>query len=342
MQEPTEFKSVPKSALKLLVRTYGKVVLLSLFIMLICMLCVTFLMADGYWNRFLLENDYLELMQVVEENPEYSFTSEESALINSYIMVITGQLLIYSFFQFLGPLVLIGATVWYLHEVGKGKEEPSLFKSLKMPLVENRGITTIFLTLIAAVLIPLGFFFFVIPGFILLILLFFLYHAIIIDDQTHFASLKGSYYYVQGNFWKVLFAVFVGWGVPILLGNQLEQLVKPLLDLTYENFNIWLDPAARNWGMIFLYHLFSFLFHAMLYPILPCLATVLYIHVRNQKLQEVLEEQRQKKAEKGIGVVEVHLRGAQKLFYCPKCSAQQKAGMKKCYKCNILFKYKRH
>ncbi|MFX0010964.1 MAG: zinc ribbon domain-containing protein [Candidatus Hermodarchaeota archaeon] len=119
-----------------------------------------------------------------------------------------------------------------------------------------------------------------IPGIIIFgffILYIFTYHS---NDSNH--QLKDAKSLAKGEFWKIIGILFVN-NLVILVCEMGYQMI---LNLTPLQSNIsWYDPSTRKYGLIILFDLVINLVRVFFTPLLICLLTPLYAHLKERKEQ---------------------------------------------------------
>jgi len=193
--------------------------------------------------------------------------------------------------------------------------------------------------LIIGICIPLGSLLFFIPAVIIFsfyIFLVFTYNMEEIENPISEARRVS-----KGNFWKII-GIFVFNFIfififSLIFNSIIDLFLNPSSDTFSSNYNIWLAPETRNYGMIILYHILVNLVDILLAPLFICLLTSLFTSLKAKKdlgfsyqrqyspvrekyenaySQPIRSTQRSDKVIEEASTTELQLEGN---FYCPFC-----------------------
>jgi hypothetical protein len=116
-----------------------------------------------------------------------------------------------------------------------------------------------------------------------------------------------------------------------------ENPLMNLLGLDVSRLDVWLNPATRNYYMLFVYYFVLTFISNIAYFWLPTLWTVSYFHIRTEKMTNM--QKLQKKTDDSQKVKRMELKVGQKVYNCTVCGQKIDVGIKKCHKCGQLYRF---
>ncbi|MFW9950890.1 MAG: hypothetical protein ACFFKA_12295 [Candidatus Thorarchaeota archaeon] len=206
--------------------------------------------------------------------------SKDPSLITFGEIEVMGKYLIFGFASiFLGILIpnvfnviAICLVSNYLYNKFVDKKT-KLYSEVKKAL--NRRILMV--TFLLGFLFSAGWILFI-PGIIIFgfyIFYVFTYHS---DDSEH--PLKEARYLAKGEFWKIIGVFFIN-NLIILACESIYQFFLSIVSL--ESYASWFNPTTRDYGAIILYDLIINIVQLIFTPLLICLLTSLYVHLKSRK-----------------------------------------------------------
>jgi hypothetical protein len=345
-KEPEEvsLKDVFLDSLKLIKPTIIPALLFIIAFCAIGALCHLTL-TNYYWDIQVLTTEYSALQSQIDADPNLVLTDDMEYLQFSYSMVVFISLIYNMVFQFLpqtGILMLMTGKIYniYTHDNSTPK---TWAESIKAPFkTKNKAFTSILIFLLYIIFIPIGILMIYIPGILMMIFLYFSIHALILDDKKGMEALRGGVFYAKDNAARMLGIIFVTIFIPMLIAFLISDPLMTLLNLTTENQIIWLNPATRNYGMLFLYYFCGLLFQSFLYFWFPVVFVVAFTKIRDYKIdqreyQNTLELDTVKS--KSNKVKNIELNADQRKYHCLVCGQKLPVAAKKCSNCGQLYRF---
>ena len=166
-----------------------------------------------------------------------------------------------------------------------------------------------------------------IPGIIIFgffILYIFTYHS---SDSNH--RIRDAKSLAKGEFWKI---------IGILIVNNLIILIcetgyQMILNLTpFQSSISWYNPSTRNYGMIILFDLVINLVQVFFTPLLICLLTPLFAHLKERKEQYLQYQTPYQKASQEYEVPQKEIISGPGI-YCPFCGKYMRLKFQFCMHC---------
>ena len=190
--------------------------------------------------------------------------------------------------------------------------------------------------LLIGICIPLGSLFLFVPAIILFGFFIFLVFTYNMKEVEH--PISEARRISKGNFWKIL-AIFAFNFIFIFIFRFVFEIIFDLLlnpnsDAFIYNYNLWLAPDTRNYGMIFLYQILLNLVDIILAPLFICLLTALFASLKAKKdlgfsyqAQHTIQETRSQQPQ------------IEDNFYCPFCGYEMKVPKRFCPNCGEKFSF---
>lgn len=334
------FKEVLKTAFSLIPRTIGPIILIifcwSVISAIICMLS----MPSALWSAYTFRQVNASWLDLKLLDANYELTAEQNALYQNYSVASIAIRIIQDALGFLIPIgtMLLSASRLYNMVSHDPIAADSWRQSIKNPFDSSRKVLTAILLLIILIFfIPIGIMIAIIPGILLMVYELYAIYSFTIDEKEGFEVFRGGYFYAKENFGKIcvllLIGYYVPWGLSMLYNDALMGWLYP-----YELFLQWIDPATRNYGMLFLYYLTNYFAQYVLYFFFPVIYTVGFYDIQMRKItdQDHRKEQATVLTKDGIKTIEV--KPGQQFYSCLVCGFKMPLGAKKCAQCGELYK----
>lgn len=145
------------------------------------------------WNRF------IELFGMIEGD---KFNSSNAMLIAEIFLYI----FIFVFIFSIVSLYTNAVSVMAINEKLEGRDTSP--KEV-VGAVLKKTIPLLFTSILAGLMVGLGFFFCFIPGYILMIYIVFIPHAIMLEDKRYGQAIGRSFSFVNKNFWQIVLLLLV-------------------------------------------------------------------------------------------------------------------------------------
>jgi hypothetical protein len=129
----------------------------------------------------------------------------------------------------------------------------------------------------------------------ILIFGFFIFYVFTYNSRDTEFPLKEARYLAKGEFWKIVGILVIN-NIFILTCDMVFQLIlefAALQDSAIASLQIsasWYDPSTRNYGLIILYDLIIHFVQILFTPLLICLLTPLYAHLKTRKEKFLLDQ----------------------------------------------------
>lgn len=313
----------------------GIIILLTLFSTLISIISLP----SALWQSFIFRQTNLSWLTQIEADSTFILTNEQQRLYSSYSI---SSLIIRIFQWALGffiPSALLLFTCGKLyHDIENDPDAPeSWFQSIRRGFqTPKRVASSIIVLLILMWGIPIGIMLLFIPGIILMAFFFYSVFAIVIDEKEGREVFRGGQFYLKDNGWKtivlLLIAFFIPWGLSLLY-------FEPLMKIIFPNGleSVWLDPTARNYGMLFLYFFCEYLFQYLLYFWFPVLYSVVFFDIQARKIDEQHKRKAALNTQVDVKIKKIEVTAGQRDYACLVCGAKMPLGQKKCPQCGEIF-----
>ena len=209
----------------------------------------------------------------------------------------------------------------YIYNRFVGKET-KLFPELKKAL--NKRMLMVILLL--GVLFSAGWMVFI-PGII--IFGFFIFYVFTYQSNDSEHPLKDARYLAKGEFWKIIGILIIN----NLIIMSFETAYHLILDFTpLQNSVSWYDPSTRDYGSIILYDFTINIVQLLFTPLLICLLTPLYAHLKTRKEQYLTAQTSYLEAPRSFETPSKEVLSDSGL-YCPFCGKYSKVKYAFCLHC---------
>jgi len=148
-------------------------------------------------------------------------------------------------------------------------------------------------SIIAAVIVVLGFPFCMVPSLILAIYLTFIIQAVVIEDRRYFRAVGRSFQFVKGHFGSIFLLMFIYWILYSMISSAVTWgfMMGPYIDLFKDMIRNGgqTDPAvmtalyAKISKIMVPVYAFDGVLNILLYPLLLTAITLKFHNVRNLK-----------------------------------------------------------
>ena len=209
----------------------------------------------------------------------FSITPSEIQLMGKYLVFGLSSIFLDILIPNIFNVIAICLVSNYLYNKFTGKKS-KLFPEIKKAL--NKRILMVVLLL--GVLFSAGWML-LIPG--LIIFGFFIFYIFTYHSKESEHPLKDARSLAKGEFWKI---------IGILIFNNLIILVCEMTyQLIFDYFPLqptasWYNPSTRNYGLIISYDFIMNFVRFLFTPLLICLLTPLYAHLKTRKEQYLKDQ----------------------------------------------------
>ena len=270
------FSDIVLDGIKLFFHNYGKLILpLACFQVLLVILDI-FILTDLKWY---IDSMELNLSDILDKFAEgVNITESEWNLLTSFLLLNIGLLFLENL---IGAIIITVAMCSVSNYILKKQLhiETHFTQSLKSAF--NKKIFLVIL--IIGICIPLGSILLFIPAIIIFGFYIFLVFTYNMEDTEN--PISEARRVAKGNFWKIL-GMFAFNFIFIFI---FSFIYNSIIDVFFSsetfsnNYNSWLDPSTRNYGMIILYQLLVNLVEILLAPLFICLLTSLFTSLKAKK-----------------------------------------------------------
>ncbi|MFX0076628.1 MAG: zinc ribbon domain-containing protein [Candidatus Hermodarchaeota archaeon] len=277
------------------------------------------------WQLIVITPD---IESILEEGP-YSITAEDYQTMGKYLAFgfssIFLDILIPNIFNVIAMCLVSN----YLYKKFIGKDT-KIVTEMKKAL--NKKLLMV--TLLLGVVFSAGWMI-LIPGII--IFGFLIFYVFTYNSGDIESPIREARYLAKGEFWKIIAILFFN-NILILacdMGYQLILEFAVLRDSAFASFEIsasWYDPSTRNYGLIILHNLIINLVQILFAPLLICLLTPLYAHLKRRKEQYLREQTSSLKTTKSHKLTEKEIIAGPGIF-CPFCGEYMKVKFQFCMHC---------
>jgi len=332
-------KRILKQSGPLFSRNFGSILLFILFFNLICSIGLMILLPNSDWALLVIRPNVQALADRIAANPGYELTSADQALRLQQLSLFYTSLITKYAFQFITPVALLfGSTGKLYASLSLSKQsKPTWIQSFKLPFKNGKAIlTSIFLFLFLIFLIPIGLIFLYIPGIMIMIFFFFSIHSLILDDKIGLEVFRGGIFYAKDNVVKLMVLLLIGVFLPIGLSILLQNSVLPAIFGVDSNYENWIDPTNRNYGMIFVYFFVENFLNNIAFIWLPTLWVSAFYEIKQQKLKILAKKTIPSPILGNVRTMEIS--ADQKFYHCSNCGQKLELSAKKCHQCGQLYR----
>ncbi len=271
---------------KVLAKTYLPTLLITVSVMLLFSIIVTLALTNWHWG---VAEKTFPLLEIINKYPEGTlltdFSAEDQELYNALYPIYrrsSSWFNIVSLFVNYLPVGICGVIVSkYTLEKAKGNDV-KFFDTVKQTFDGNKIKVTLLIMLILSALISIGFAFYFIPGIIILIMVGLCFPTLADTDKGIKDVLNDGFQLGKEFRLRTTILVIITVAFFSFFGNNFAQLFfSPIWNDAVRQS--WLDPATRNWGMIFYTNIMNFTTTAVFLPIIYAFFAVHYLELGVQK-----------------------------------------------------------
>lgn len=318
------FSEILSEGSRLFFQNYGALIIPLAFFQLVLITLDTFLLTDlkVYVNS--LGNNVANFMALIAEDTP--LTADE---LNSLSLFLLLSIVLLFLQNLIGAILITIAMCSVSNYVLKKylHIETNITKSIKSAF--NKKIFIV--VFIVGICLPISAILLYIPAivvFSMFIFLVFTYNIEEIEKPTSEARAiaKGTNNKLKiiGVFIFNFCIVFIG---SFILNYIIDLFVDPNI-ISY-NYNIWLDPSTRNYGMIILYQILLNLANILLAPLFICLLTVIFASLKAKKDLGV----KYQRSYYSVREEPTLISQDEGRFYCPYCGVLIHSLKKFCPRC---------
>jgi len=344
------FSDIIVDGFKLFFQNYGSLIIpLACFQVLMIILDI-FILTDLKWYINSMELNLEDIIDKFAENAD--LTESEWNLLTSFLFLNIALLFLDNLIGAIVVTIAMCSVSNYLLKKQLYKET-HFIQSFKSAF--NKKIFLVIL--IIGICIPLGSVLLFIPAIIIFGFYIFLVFTYNMEDIEN--PISEARRVSKGNFWKIL-SIFAFNFIFIFIFSFIYTSIIDLFfssEVFSTNYNSWLDPSTRNYGMIILYQLLVNLVEILLAPLFICFLTSLFISLKAKKdLGFTIQKQYLPVRERYEGVFSqpsgltqrvddsIEENSTTKLkfegeFYCPFCGYRINIPKKFCPNCGESFSF---
>ena len=344
------FSDIILDGFKLFFQNYGTLILpLACFQVLLVILDI-FILTD---LKLYIDSVGLNISDILEKFTEGSTpTKSEWNIVTSFLFLNIGLLFLENL---IGAIIITVAMCSVSNYILKRQLhiETHFIQSLKSAF--NKKIFLVIL--IIGICIPLGSLLLFFPAIIIFGFYIFLVFTYNMEDIEN--PISEARRVAKGNFWKILGIFIFNFIFIFIFSFIFNSIIDVFLgsDTFSYNYNLWLAPSTRNYGMIILYQLLVNLVDILLAPLFICLLTSLFTSLKAKKdlgfsyqkqylpAREKYEKaysqplgltQRTDESIEEVSTTKLQLEGE---FYCPFCGYKINVPKKFCPNCGENFSF---
>ena len=268
------FRNILSDGFNLFFKNYVKLIIPIAIFFILSIVVKVFLLTELIWLSYKLGP---KVDSIINKNAT-SITEAESDILMSYL--ITVSLIIFLEILLVTIFTVIAMCSVSLFTYKKYMHEETDFISEFKKAFNSKMLLVIFLI---GICVPLALFQFMFPGIIVFSFFIFLIYTYNMED-TKENPISEARLIGKGSFWNIIFIYLIAF-VLILIVNEVYQFI---LFISWDNFVInnyesWLNPATRNYGMLILNDLIRNLIIILLLPLFICLYTPLFARCKARK-----------------------------------------------------------
>jgi hypothetical protein len=304
------FSEILSEGLRLFFKNYGTLILPLAFFQIILIMLDTLLLTDlkVYIDSIGINIGSL-LEQVVEDVP---LTASEWNLVSLYLIMSVVLLFLQNLIGAIIITIAMCSVSNYILNKLKGINT-SLYMSFRSSF--NKKIFIVILIL--GIFLPLSAIFLYIPGIIVFSMFIFLIYTYNNEEIENPISEARAIAKGVNNKLKIIGIFIFNFCIIFVVSFMFNSLFDFLLDpdtMVY-NYNLWLAPSTRNYGMIILYQILLNLANILFAPLFICLLTVLFASLREKKNLGF----RYQRIYHSVKEDQTILSQNETRFYCPYC-----------------------
>ncbi|MFX1374858.1 MAG: hypothetical protein ACFFA0_03495 [Promethearchaeota archaeon] len=272
------FSDIIREGFKLFFRNYKTLILPLAFFQVLLILLNIFLLTDLKWYVDSIEINISDIMDKFTNNVPIS--ESEWKELTSFLLL---NLAIFLIENLIGAVIITIAMCSvskylferYLHI------DTNFLVSFKSAF--NKKIFLV--VLIIGICIPLSSLLLFIPAIIIFGFFIFLVYTYNMDEVDN--PIREARRIAKGNFWKIIIVfafnfIFI-FMFSFIFNSIIELFLDPNSAIFSYNYNLWLDPDTRNYGMLILYQILVNLMDIFLAPLFICFLTSLFASLKAKK-----------------------------------------------------------
>ena len=331
------FKSMLRYSFQIFAQKYLIILVPFLIFAAIMVVVKLIILPEVFWQFNNIYDFYYHILYKMLLDPSYVPTAAEYqvlAMANQYKTFYEILLAILDAIpQYFGILTTVIIIKRSYEQISQSKRiQPLgalLVESFTSPFRGGNAAGALISTLLISLLVPLGLAFLLVPGFMALIYMMFSLQVAALEKNSTVNVLRGGFNHVRKKLTKTLGIVLLGfiityvWG--LLRGITLDVLLVPPEPSAY-------NPATRDLVMIFFYFLGNNIWMALIYPLIACLYTMLYLQIKTEKPEILTKSDSPELSEAEDS--NIRARRTQQVRYCPHCGRTIPVTLKVCNHCN--------
>ncbi len=304
------FSEVLSEGIRLFFQCYRAIILPLAFFQLILIMFDTFLLTDLKVYIDSIGINVVDLMaQIVEDTP---LTAGEWNLISLFMLLSVVLLFLQNL---IGAIIITIAMCSVSNYVLKKymHDKTSFSNSFKSAF--NKKIFIVIF--IVGICLPISSILLYIPAIVVFTMFIFLVFTYNIEEIKKPISEARVIAKGTNNKLKIIGVFIFNFSIVFIFSFIFNYIIDFFVDpsvISY-NYNIWLEPSTRNYGMIILYQFLLNLVNILLAPLFICLLTVLFASLKTKKDLEI-KFQRSYYSIKDEPTLILQNEGR---FYCPYC-----------------------
>lgn len=278
------FGEVLREGFKLFINNYGYILLPLMLFSIISILLQVFLLTDLEWNINKLDTSVTEIM---ENLGDADLTESDWNLLLKYLLLYFALIFFNGLIAGMGvggiitTIAMCSVSTFLYKKCVQGEADfTSSFKSSF-----NKKLFLVIL--IIGIFIPIGALLFFIPAIIIYYFYIFMIFTYNLEDNG--TPTSKARFFSKGAFWKLIGVFVINFLILAFINMIYTTIIDFIIEVNIgserflEIYNSWYDPATRNFGAIFLYHILYSVVDIIFAPLLICLLTSLFATVKAQK-----------------------------------------------------------
>ena len=273
-----KFSEVLSEGFRLFFENYGKLILPLAFFQMVLIIFDILLLTDLKVYIDTIGINVADLMaRVVEDIP---LTASEWNLISQFLLLSVVLLFLQNLIGAIIITIAMCSVSNYILKKLRGIDT-NFYNSFKSAFNKKMFIVIF----IVGIFLPVSAILLYIPAILVFNVFIFLVFTYNIEEIEEPISEARAIAKGMNNKLKIIGVFIVNFLVIFILSFMFISLIDFLLNpdfITY-NYNLWLAPGTRNYGMLILYQILLNLVNILLAPLFICLLTVLFASLRDQK-----------------------------------------------------------
>ncbi len=301
-------------------------------------------------NLLNLGEEYEQLIEVVQTNPDYIYSEAEITLQKTYpVLFFISSVLKFSF-QMVILIFILLVTACKIVDLDQKSNSASFSwqQSLKEPFkTKQRLLTSSFLLLCGSILVTAGAMLFIVPGVILMILFVFSIHSMLVDEKHGAEALKGGRFYARDNVAALIIILFLSFFLPMLIQLTYITPLMNIVGFSSDNYEIWIQDPTTYSGHLILHNICLQFFQNLVFFWFPIVVSVAFSKIQLSKMKNLQNSQNSQlvdvkqsfpHASQHSKLKKVAVKVGQNHYFCGNCGKKTPIASKKCAKCGQLHK----